>query len=122
MGKENLIVFPLTLHLVVQKGAKSITSGNLICLLTFRRLNPALNKVEENAIMLKHSTLKARLVTKCFRLMFQLYSIGLTLHKIGKKQLLFPSMLKVSQHYLLVPTYCTGAQIKTALQLTLMVT
>lgn len=54
MGKENLTVFPLTLHLTVQKGAKSITSGNLICLLTFRRLNPALNRHEgeEKSIML----------------------------------------------------------------------
>lgn len=37
-------VFPLTLHLAVQKGAKSITSGNLMCLLTFRRLKPALKR------------------------------------------------------------------------------
>lgn len=122
MGKENLIVFPLTLHLTVQKGAKSITSGNLTCLWTFRRLNPALNKVEENPIMLKCSRLKPCLVTKCFRLKFQQHKNSFTLHKIGKKQccgfwfcfvFLFVFFVSNAQGFPALPpcpARCTGAQ------------
>lgn len=37
----------LTLHLIEQKGAKSITSGNLMCLFTFWRLYPAWEETKE---------------------------------------------------------------------------
>lgn len=49
-----LTFFLLTLHLTEQKGAKSIISGNVICLFTFWRLYPAYEETAERETQIKH--------------------------------------------------------------------